>query len=68
MSKVKVPQDVLDGLMAVRDSGLTNMFDRPMVARLAARMGFGAAAEWVKTHTKDYAEGVFHGFAAQEEG
>jgi hypothetical protein len=67
MSKVQVPQKVLDGLMAVRDSGLTNMMDRPMVARLAARMGFEATAVWVRTHTKDYAEGVFHGFAPQEE-
>jgi hypothetical protein len=66
MSKVQVPQDVFDGIVAVRDSGLTNMLDRPMVARLAARMGFEATASWVRTHTKDYAEGVFHGFVSQE--
>jgi len=60
--KVKVPQKVLDGLMAVRDSGLTNMLDRPMVARLAGRMGHHAAARWVSAHPTLYAEGVFRGF------
>lgn len=68
MSEVKVPQKVLDGLMAVRDSGLTNMLDRPMVARLAERMGFAEAAEWVRGHRKEYAEGVFRGFTAHEAG
>ena len=62
MCKVKVPQKVLDGLMAVRDSGLTNMLDRPMVARLAERMGHHAAAGWVNAHPALYAEGVFQGF------
>ena len=67
MGKVKVPQKVLDGLMAVRDSGLTNMLDRPMVTRLARRMGFEDAADWVRTHPKEYAEGVFMGFGPQAE-
>ena len=35
MSKVKVPKAVLDGIEAVRRSGLTNMLDRPVVAELA---------------------------------
>ena len=62
MGKVKVPQKVLDGLMAVRDSGLTNMLDRPMVTRLARRMGFEDAADWVETYPALYARGVFEGF------
>jgi len=66
MVEVKVPQKVLDGIIAVRDSGLTNMLDRPMVAKLARRMGFEEAAEWVRAEPKAYAEGVFHGFAPQE--
>ena len=67
MREVKVPQKVLDGIVAVRDGGLTNMLDRPMVTRLARRMGFEDAAEWVRTHPKEYAEGVFMGFAPQTE-
>ena len=67
MSKVEVPQKVLEGIMAVRDSGLTNMLDRPVVARLAERMGFDEAAQWVRSEPRTYAEGVFRGFAPQEE-
>ena len=62
MAKVKVPNEVLKGIIAVRDSGLTNMLDRLMVARLAQEMGFGEAAWWVQTHHEEYAEGVFKGF------
>ena len=67
MSKIKVPQKVLEGIMAVRNGGLTNMLDRPVVARLAEWNGFEEAAQWVRSHPKEYAEGLFHGFAAQED-
>ena len=67
MSKVRVPKAVLEGLEAVRTSGLTNMLDRPVVARLASEFGFERAARWVETHRKDYAEGIFRGFEATEE-
>ena len=67
MSKVKVPKAVLDGLEAVRKSGLTNMLDRPVVAELAEEFGFEKAARWVKAHRREYAEGIFHRFAAEEE-
>ena len=64
--KVKVPQAVLDGLEAVRLSGLTNMLDRPVVARLAEAMGFTEAARWIEANRPLYARGIFHGFAAAE--
>jgi hypothetical protein len=67
MCKVKVPKVVLDGLEAVRQSGLTNMLDRPVVAQLAAELGFESAARWIKTHRRESAEGIFHGFEATEE-
>ena len=67
VSKIRVPKDVLDGLEAVRQSGLTNMLDRPVVARLAEEMGFEDAAEWVEAHRKEYAEGIFRGFEAEED-
>ena len=65
MAKVKVPNEVLKGIMAVRDSGLTNMLDRPVVAQLAEQMGFVEAARWIETHRKEYAEGIFRGFEGE---
>ena len=66
MSKVSVPKAVLDGLEAVRRSGLTNMLDRPVVARLAKEFGFDEAARWVEAHKKEFSEGIFRGFEAVE--
>lgn len=65
--KVAVPAKVLQGINAVRYSGLTNMLDRPMVAKLAKTFGFPETATWIKNHPKAYAEGIFHGFAVKSE-
>ena len=65
MAKARVPNEVLKGVIAVRDSGLTNMLDRPVVVQLAAEMGFDEAAHWIKTRRKEYAEGIFCGFEGQ---
>ena len=67
MGKVMVPNEVLKGIIAVRDSGLTNMLGRPVVARLAEEMGFEETALWVKIHRKEYAEGIFCGFEEQKD-
>jgi len=67
MLKVKVPKAVLDGLEAVRQSGLTNMLDRLLVAELAREFGFEEAACWVEDHRGQYAQGVFRGFEPTEE-
>ena len=64
MAEVRVPKVVLDGLEAVRQSGLTNMLDHPAVARLARELGFEEAALWVEDHRDKYAEGIFRGFEA----
>ena len=63
---VLVPEEVLEGLEAVRLSGLTNMFDRVTVAEIAEAMGFDETAEWVRADRKRYAEGVFRGFAVED--
>jgi hypothetical protein len=57
---------VREGLEAVRLSGLTNMLDRPAVARIAAAMGYAACARWVREHRALYARRVFHGFEADD--
>lgn len=66
--KVKVPADVLVGLIAVRDSGRTNMFDRRAVQEIALEMGHDATAFWVaETGRGEYAAGILHGFEADDE-
>ena len=67
MAEVRVPKAVLDGLEAVRQSGLTNMLDRPVVAQLAAEFGFDEAAQWLEAHRDEYAQGIFRGFEAAED-
>jgi hypothetical protein len=61
---VRVPPEVLEGLEAVRLSGLTNMLDRPAVARIAAAMGYAACARWIEGNRGLFARGIFRGFEA----
>ena len=60
-----VSQNVYDGIMAVRDGGLTNMLDRNMVINLCEEMGYDEAAEWVKLNKSSYASGIFEGFEVE---
>jgi len=64
---VSVPRDVLDGIRAVRDSGMFNMLDLPAVAGLARQMGFDEAADWLgdRGNRKAYTQGIFRGFAPE---
>jgi len=63
-SSVKIPSAVLNGIEAVRASGLTNMFDRPAVQLIARELGFEDAAEWLAdpANKQTYSQGVFKGF------
>jgi len=64
---VRVPLEVLDGIRAVRDSGMFNMMDLPAVAGLTRQMGFDEAADWLsdRGNRKAYAQGIFRGFAPE---
>lgn len=62
---IVVPAAVLDGLEAVKRSGLTNMLDRPMVARLALEMGHVDLAFWIEANPGLYAQGIFRGFVPE---
>ena len=66
VAKVKIPAGVFNGLEAVRISGRTNMFDRPVVAAIAMELGFVETAFWLtdKANHKAFAEGIFRGFQA----
>jgi hypothetical protein len=67
MSRVPVPRAVHDGIVAVRDSGLTNMLDRPRVTELAESLAFMEAAQWIGANPGLYARGVDRGFQATDE-
>jgi len=64
--QVRVSPEVFEGLEAVRLSGLTNMFDRPAVVRIAEEMGFEESASWVREHRDLYARAIFHGFEVED--
>ena len=68
MGAVRVTRGVYEGIEAVRRSGLTNMLDRPVVARLAGEMGYEDASRWVRLHRDLYSRAVFHGLKVEEEG
>lgn len=57
---VRVPREILDGLEAVRRSGLVNMLAHPEVADVAERMGLEASARWVRENPGPYSRAVFH--------
>lgn len=60
--KVRVTQQVFEGITAVRNTGLTNMFDVNQVSVIAAGMGYLEAADWVLNNKGEYANGIFAGF------
>ena len=65
---VPVPGAVLDGITAVKDSGMFNMMDLPAVAGLARQLGFDEAADWMndRRNRSTYSLGIFRGFRASE--
>jgi hypothetical protein len=67
-ARIPIPALVWQGIDAVRLSGLTNMLDRLVVARLAGELGWPDAARWIEEHPKEYAEGVFRGFIVDPQG
>ena len=55
------PPRLMEVIMAIRDSGKTNMLDVPMVVQLALENDEAEVANWINTHHRDYAEIIFHG-------
>jgi len=68
--KVKIPQKVYEGIVAVRASGLTNMLDMGMVAHYAGELEFPDATSWLSdiNNKSRYSEGIFIGFEPEEDG
>jgi len=67
-NKVRIPAAVWEGLEAVRQSGYTNMLDRPRVVELAEMMGYGETADWLRENREAYARLIFNGVDIEEEG
>ena len=59
---VKVPSNVLEAIVFIRDSGLTNMLAVNVVISLCRDFEFHAAGVWIGTHRSEYAQGIMEGF------
>ncbi|MHB9129726.1 MAG: DUF5049 domain-containing protein [Armatimonadota bacterium] len=64
---VVISAAVFEGLEAVRQSGFTNMLDRPRVIELAEMMGYDETALWVREHRELYAHLIFNGVVVEQE-
>ena len=59
---VEITKVVFDGLEFIRQSGVTNMLDRPTVLQLAREWEFDATADWIESvDTRTYGELIFKG-------
>ena len=65
---ITVPAAVWQGLEAVKDSGATNMLDRPVVIKVAEMLDCPKTARWIEGHHGQCSEGLFRGFVAEPEG
>ena len=57
---------VRENILALRDTGLTNMFDLPMVQRLAYDRGYYELVCWLEEHRKEYAHFILTGEVEME--
>ena len=56
-------EKVREQILAIRDTGLTNMFDIPMVQRLAYDRGYYELVTFLEDHRKEYAHFIMTGEA-----
>ena len=56
-------EKVKEQILAIRDTGLTNMFDIPMVQRLAYERGYYELVCWLEDHHREYAHFIMTGEA-----
>jgi len=59
---------IKEQILVIRDTGLTNMFDIPMVQRLAYERGYYELVCWLEDHRKEYARFIMTGEADMEDG
>lgn len=56
-----MPEKVKEQILAIRDTGLTNMFDIPMVQRLAYDRDFYELVLWLEDHKREYVRFIMYG-------
>ena len=56
-------EKVKEQILAIRDTGLTNMFDIPMVQRLAYERDFFELVTYLEDHRKEYVRFILTGKA-----
>ena len=54
---------IREQILAIRDTGLTNMFDIPMVQRLAYEQGYFELVCYLEEHRREYAHFIMTGEA-----
>lgn len=54
-------EKVKEQILAIRDTGLTNMFDLPVVQRLAYDRDFYELVCWLEDHKKEYVRFILTG-------
>lgn len=54
-------EKVKEQILAIRDTGLTNMFDIPMVQRLAYERDFYELVCWIEDYRKEYVHFIMTG-------
>ena len=52
---------VKEQILAIRETGLTNMFDLPMVQRIAYERDFYELVCWIEDHKKEYTHFILTG-------
>jgi len=52
---------IREQILVIRDTGLTNMFDVPMVQRLAYDRGYYELVTYLEDHRKEYAHFILTG-------
>ena len=59
-------EKVRDQILAIRETGLANMFDLPMVQRLAYDRGYYELVVFLEEHRKEYVRFILTGEADME--
>ena len=54
-------ETIREQILAIRDTGLTNMFDLPVVQRLAYERDFFDLVIFIEEHPKEYARFILTG-------
>ena len=65
---VKIPKNVFTAVSAVRNTGLSNMLDLPVVISIAEALGYIDEIRWLQEPSNHsiYAQGILWGFEPGE--